>query len=94
LGAWANATPAARVTPATNRQSREPYIYHAFLKLVDVRSVPWGRDCDRIPRRVAAPLSRPEPIDHTPVEPDQTLALGVDCALEAHVPRHSNRFLK
>ena len=44
-GAWANTEPATMVTPATNRQSREPIFYHASLKLVDVRSVPWGLDC-------------------------------------------------
>ena len=74
-GAWANTEPATMVTPATNRQGREPiFIMHPLNWLMcgpfpgagDVRSVPWGRDCDpsgqslpaRILRRVAAPLSR------------------------------------
>jgi hypothetical protein len=39
LAAWANAAPAARVTPATIMQSRESMIRMSF-KRVDVRTVP------------------------------------------------------
>ena len=64
-GTWANTEPATMVTPATNRQSREPiFIVHPLNWLIAVR--PLGPGCDpsgqsrpaRILRRVAAPLSR------------------------------------
>jgi hypothetical protein len=40
FGAWANAGPATRVAPATNRQSRD-WVNRILLKRVDGRTVPW-----------------------------------------------------
>ena len=45
MGAWAKAAPATRVTPATDRQSRDPMI-RMLLKRADMLSVPLARDCE------------------------------------------------
>ena len=52
--AWANAAPATRVAPATNKQSRDPMI-RMLLKRVDVMTVPW------LPREACVPPTRRGP---------------------------------
>jgi hypothetical protein len=54
LSAWANAAPATRVAPATNKQSRDPMI-RMLLKRVDVMTVPW------LPREACVPPTRRGP---------------------------------